>query len=169
MGRKILWVGLTALIVAASFAAGVVYSIPLVSVESHYDLDRTIHRLFWEMRESGIYMTHNYGLLMSADWDGDAIVLFPNNLDNGSSSSGGVGWSLDGTSYSGHYPNGTRLYRLVDPEGNTLREIAFHDVRDKVVMMAIIDHKKDYLTASERDRIDREFDHDDRPPALAWP
>lgn len=169
MDRRILWAGAFVLASSAAFVMGVAYGIPIVSVESHYDLDRTIHKLFWEMRESGIYMTHNnYGLLMSADWDGEVIMLFPNNLDNGSSS-GGVGWSLESTSYRDHYPNGTRLYRLVDPDGNTLREIAFHDARDKVVMMAIIDYKKDYLTASERDRINKEFYPDDPhgagPPA----
>ena len=168
MDKRILWAGTFVLVSSAAFVMGVAYGIPIVSVESHYDLDRTIHKLFWEMRESGIYMTdNNYGLLMSADWDGEMIALFPNNLDDGSSS--GVGWSLESTSYRDYYPNGTRLYRLVDPDGNTLREIAFHDARDKVVMMAIIDHKKDYLTASERDRINKEFYPDDPhgadPPA----
>ena len=168
MDQRILWAGLATLSVAASFAAGVVYGMPIVSIESHHDLDRAVHRLFWEMRESGIYMTHNnYGLLMSADWDGKMIVLFPNDLDNGSSSSG-MGWSPESTTYRDYYPNGTRSYRMVDPEGITLREIAFHDERDKVVMMAIIDYKKDHLTASELDRINREF-YDYKPPVLAWP
>ena len=169
MAMRILWIGTVVLASLAAFAAGVVYGMPIVSIESHYDLDRTIHRLFWEMRESDTYLTHsNYMLLMSADRGGEMIALYPNDLDSGSSHSG-VGWSLESTSYRDYYPNGTRLYRAVDPDGNTLREIAFHDARDKVVMMAIIDYKKDYLTASERDRINKEFYPDDPhgadPPA----
>ncbi len=161
MDKRILWAGTVALASSAAFVAGVVYGMPIVSVESHYDLDRTVHRLFWEMRESDTYLTHrNYMLLMSADRGGEMIALYPNDLDNGSSSSG-MGWSPESTSYRDYYPNGTRIYRVVDSEGITLREIAFHDERDKVVMMAIIDYKKDYLTASERDRINKEFYPDD--------
>lgn len=164
-----LWAGLVALSAAASFAAGVAYGIPIVSVESHYDLERIVHSLFWEMRESDVYLTHlNYMLLTSADWDADMIALYP-NVDNGSSS--GTSWSLKRTIYTSSHPNGTRLYKMLDPEGNTLREVAFHGERDKVVMAAIIDYKTDYLTASERDRINEEFwpkDPDDAdPPARA--
>ena len=149
-----LWAGLVALSAAASFAAGVAYGIPIVSVESHYDLERIVHSLFWEMRESDMYLTHlNYMLLTSADWDADMIALYP-NVDNGSSS--GTSWSLERTIYTSSHPNGTRLYKMLDPEGNTLREVAFHGERDKVVMAAIIDYKADYLTASERDRINEE-------------
>lgn len=156
MVKRILWAGAFALAASASFVMGVSYGIPLVSVESHYDLDRIVHRLFWEMRESDVYLTHNnYGLLMSADWDADGTVLFP-NLDNGTGS--GIGGSPGGgTSYTHDYPNGTRLYRLEDPDGSVLREIAFYGERDRVVVVAIIDYKADYLTASERDRIAKEF------------
>lgn len=168
MDKRILWAGAVVLASSASFAAGVIYGIPLVSVESHYDLDRLTHMLFHEMRESDTYLTHhNFGLLMSADWDNERVILFPNNLSDGRS--GGTGWSPDSTSYTERYPNGTRLYKLVDPDGNALREIAFHDKRDKVVMMVITSYKSDYLTDAERDRIDMEFYPDYRPPPLDRP
>lgn len=165
MDKRVLWAGAVVLASSASFAAGAAYGIPLVSVESHYDLDRLTHMLFYEMRESDTYLTHrNFGLLMSADWDNESIILFPNNLSDGGS--WGTGWSPNSTSYTREYPNGTRLYKLVDPDGNTLREIAFHDKRDKVVMMVITSYKGDYLTAAEWDRINREFYPDYRPPTL---
>ena len=166
--KRILWAGAFALAASASFAMGVSYGMPLVSVESHYDLDRIVHRLFWEMRESDVYLTHNnYGLLMSADWDAHGTVLFP-NTDGGRG--GGKSWSPEGgAAYHDDYPNGTRLYRLEDPDGNVLREIAFHGERDKVVMVMVIDFKTDYLTASERDRITEEFYSGDAYTAPWWP
>lgn len=170
MDGRALWAGAAALAAVASFAAGVGYGLPLVSIDSHYDLDRMTWALFREMRESGTYLTHdNYMVLMSANRNDSTIILFPNGLENGTS--GGRGWSLEGEAFTSAHPNGSRFYRSVDPGGRVLEEIALHDQRDRMFMAVITDHRGDYLTDREREAIREEFFPDsgsrgDPPPGL---
>lgn len=170
MDGRALWAGAAALAAAASFAAGVGYGLPLVSIDSHYDLDRMTWALFREMRESGTYLTHdNYMVLMSANRNDSTIILFPNSLENGTA--GGRGWSLDGETFTSARPDGSRFYRSVDPGGRVLTEIALHDQRDRMFMAVVTDYRGDYLTDRERDAIRGEFFPDsgrrgDPPPGL---
>lgn len=156
MDRRILWAGAAALSAAASFAAGVAYGIPLVSIDSQYDLERLTYQMLFEMRESGTYLTQdNYMILMAANRADEAIIMFPNAVRDGPSA--GRGWSPDSETLTVDYPNGTRLYKMTGPDGRVLREIALHDQRDRMLIAVITDHRGAYLSDSEREMISREF------------
>ena len=151
-----LWAAAAVSAAAASFAAGMLYGIPIVSIETHYDLDRLTHRMADAMRESGVHLTSaNYVILASADLGAGALVFFPNNLDEGMS--WGHSWSNASKAVTKEYSNGTRFWQRTDHDGNVLKEFTFHDDRDKLIMVIVMDHKTGYLSDEEQKRITREF------------
>ena len=151
-----LWAGAVASAAAASFAAGVLYGIPIISIETHYDLDRLTHQMSDAMRRSGVHLTPgNYGTLTSADLETGTLVFFPNNVDDGMS--WGHSWSNATKAVTKEYSNGTRFWQRTDHDGNVLKEFTINDERDKVIMVIIMDHKTGYLSDDELERIKREF------------